>query len=67
MDGDEIFDADFQFPLALIVGSEGYGISRPLLNLADYKIRIPLVGKIESLNAASSAAIALFWLFFKRK
>lgn len=66
MDGEAINEMDFQFPLALIVGSEGHGISKPLLNIADFRVSIPMGGKIESLNVASATAIALFWLYLRR-
>lgn len=45
---------------AIIIGSEADGVSRPVLDLSQEHIKIPMAGKVESLNAAVSAAILLF-------
>jgi 23S rRNA (guanosine2251-2'-O)-methyltransferase len=42
------------------MGSEGKGISGELLRLSDNRVKIPLMGKIESLNVSVSAGIVLF-------
>jgi 23S rRNA (guanosine2251-2'-O)-methyltransferase len=42
------------------MGSEGKGISGELLRLADKQIKIPLMGKIESLNVSVTSGIVLF-------
>lgn len=47
-------------PLALILGSEETGISSPLLSLADYKVKIPIIGKIESLNVSVAGGILMY-------
>jgi len=57
---DEIYDADFTGPLAVILGSEENGISEDLLKLSDGKCKIPLFGKIESLNVSVSAGIVIY-------
>lgn len=49
--------------VALIVGSESEGVSKPLLNQADVQLSIPMKRGVESLNAAQSATVALGWLF----
>lgn len=46
-------------PLAVIIGSEGFGISRTLLKAADYVVSIPMLGHVNSLNASVSAGIVL--------
>ena len=51
---------DFTLPTVLVLGSEGSGISPELMRMCDKKVRIPLLGKIESLNVSVSAAIVLF-------
>ncbi|MFN8240578.1 MAG: 23S rRNA (guanosine(2251)-2'-O)-methyltransferase RlmB [Bacteroidales bacterium] len=53
-------DADLTGPCALIMGSEDRGISRELLALADTVVRIPLTGKIASLNVSVAAGILLY-------
>jgi 23S rRNA (guanosine2251-2'-O)-methyltransferase len=53
-------DADLRGPLAIVVGSEGRGISGPVRRRLDLVVRIPMRGKIESLNAAVAGSILLF-------
>lgn len=52
-------DLDYDFPTALIIGSEGYGISPLVLKNSDYVIKIPMYGKVNSLNASVAAGILL--------
>ena len=47
-------------PLCLIIGSEEKGISNKLLELSDEKVKIPLYGKIASLNVSVAAGIILY-------
>ena len=47
---------------ALLVGSEGPGVSRPWLEAADLRVRIPMHAGVDSLNVATAAAIALYAL-----
>ena len=56
----EAWTTDLTGDIALIVGSEAHGVSDKLLNLCDHKLRIPMLGKIESLNAAVAAGILLY-------
>ncbi|NLF24193.1 MAG: 23S rRNA (guanosine(2251)-2'-O)-methyltransferase RlmB [Deltaproteobacteria bacterium] len=53
---------DFTFPekTVLVVGSEGAGLSPLLLKECDFKVKIPMFGKIESLNVSQATAIFLF-------
>ncbi|CAD5278772.1 MULTISPECIES: 23S rRNA (guanosine(2251)-2'-O)-methyltransferase RlmB [unclassified Imperialibacter] len=53
-------DADLTGPVALIMGSEEDGISDSVLEMADTKVKIPMQGKIESLNVSVAAGIFLF-------
>jgi len=55
-----------KFPLALVVGSETKGVSKSILALADEVVKIPILGKKESLNVAVAAAVALYDLNLKR-
>jgi len=52
--------ADLTGPLVLVVGSEGQGVSRLLRETCDLTVRIPLVGKVGSLNAATAGSILLY-------
>lgn len=50
---------DMTTPTLLVVGSEGKGIRRMLLENCDFKVRIPMVGPISSLNASVAGSILL--------
>ncbi|MCX6291192.1 MAG: 23S rRNA (guanosine(2251)-2'-O)-methyltransferase RlmB [Bacteroidetes bacterium] len=54
------YQADYTSPCAIIMGSEEDGISSDLLKLADKKIKIPLLGSIESLNVSVACGVVLF-------
>jgi TrmH family RNA methyltransferase len=53
-------DVDYTGPVAVSVGAEKYGLTGEVLAAADYKVRIPMVGRANSLNVATSAAIVLY-------
>lgn len=55
-----IYDIDFTKPTAIIMGSEGKGVSRSVLELCDEKARIPMFGETASLNVSVAASIILF-------
>lgn len=52
--------ADLNSPLAIVMGSEEKGISPDILNLADDRVKIPVYGKIESLNVSVAAALMIY-------
>ncbi|MFZ5444095.1 MAG: 23S rRNA (guanosine(2251)-2'-O)-methyltransferase RlmB [Myxococcota bacterium] len=47
-------------PLAVIVGAEGAGVRKGVLGHADFKVRIPMSGQVDSLNASVSAGVLLY-------
>lgn len=55
-----IYDVDFTKPTALIMGSEENGISNEYLKRSDEQVKIPMVGKIASLNVSVATGIVLF-------
>jgi RNA methyltransferase, TrmH family len=55
-----LYDLDLTGPVAFMFGNEGAGLSEELLELASERVRIPMPGKVESLNAAAAASICLF-------
>ncbi|NLA86907.1 MAG: 23S rRNA (guanosine(2251)-2'-O)-methyltransferase RlmB [Clostridiales bacterium] len=55
-----LWQTDLTGPAALVIGSEGGGLSRLVLENCDFKIRIPMVGKISSLNASVSASVIMY-------
>ncbi len=54
------FSLDYTKPSALVFGNEGKGISTQLLQAADEKLYIPMMGQAESLNAAMAASIVMY-------
>lgn len=52
--------ADFNRDLALVIGAEGSGLAQLVRRECDYFVRIPMVGKTESLNASVAAAVLLY-------
>ena len=54
------FDLDFTVPTAVIMGSEEKGISPHLLRKSDFIAKIPIQGKIESLNVSVAAALFMY-------
>jgi TrmH family RNA methyltransferase len=55
-----VFEADLIGPVAMAFGNEGRGISRRLKKAAAVSIRIPILGRAESLNVAASAAVCIY-------
>lgn len=54
------YDEDFKGAIGIVIGSEGYGMSRLVKENCDFLVKIPMKGKITSLNAAVSAGIVLY-------
>lgn len=54
-------------PLCLVVGAEGRGVSRLLVDRADVRCRIPTSGRVGSLNASVAGAVALFEVARRRR
>ena len=54
------YNQDLKGPLAIIIGSEGFGMSKLVKENADILIKIPMKGKITSLNASVSAGIVIY-------
>lgn len=54
-----IYDVDYT-KKAVVIGNEANGVSTEILNLADEKIKIPMLGKTESLNAAVATGVILY-------
>ncbi len=54
------YNQDLKGPLAIIIGSEGFGMSKLVKDNADILIKIPMKGKITSLNASVSAGIVIY-------
>lgn len=59
-------DINYPEKSALIIGSEGFGMSRLVKESCDYVVSIPMYGKINSLNASVAAGIMIYELIRKR-
>ncbi len=55
-----LYDLDLSGPVAFVFGNEGAGLSAELVEAATHQIKIPMPGKVESLNVAAAAAVCLF-------
>jgi 23S rRNA (guanosine2251-2'-O)-methyltransferase len=63
----EYTEPDFNVPCLLVLGSEDQGISAEILKIADEYIKIPVMGKIQSLNVAVASGILMYEVVRKRK
>lgn len=59
MDGETYYKTDMRGAVGLVIGSEGFGISRLVKEKCDFVVSIPMIGKITSLNASNAAAVLL--------
>ncbi|MBX9877359.1 MAG: 23S rRNA (guanosine(2251)-2'-O)-methyltransferase RlmB [Candidatus Obscuribacterales bacterium] len=53
-------ESDLKRPLAVVIGSEGQGMSRLMKEHCDFLVRLPMLGKVESLNASVAAGILFY-------
>ena len=56
---DSIYDIDYK-KSAIIIGNEANGVSQEVMETADKKVKIPMLGKTESLNAAVATGVMLY-------
>jgi 23S rRNA (guanosine2251-2'-O)-methyltransferase len=61
MDGESLYtEANLKGPLVIVMGAEGKGVSRLTREMCDFCVRIPMKGKISSLNVSVAAALLLY-------
>lgn len=60
-------EVDYDVPVALVVGSEGKGLSRLAREKADFLVRLPMAGHVNSLNASVAAAVLMYEVFRQRR
>jgi 23S rRNA (guanosine2251-2'-O)-methyltransferase len=65
--GQSLEHADLPFPLALIIGSEGFGLHSLTRKRCDFLISIPQKNTISSLNASCACSVILYEIYKKRK
>jgi len=59
-EGTSLYESDLSGPVALVIGSEGEGVSRLVQEKSDFRVSIPMRGKISSLNASVAAGIMIY-------
>ena len=62
----DIYSINYKGPICIILGSEKNGISQNLIDISHEKVKIPMLGKIDSLNVSSSSAVILYELIRQR-
>lgn len=67
MYGEDYTNIDYNMPVCLVIGNEGKGMSKIISDNCDYIVRIPMVGKINSLNASVSCGIVLAQIVNSRR
>lgn len=59
MDGSSVYETAFDGPIAVVLGSEGDGISQLVKENCDFTVSVPLYGRVNSLNVSCAAAVVL--------
>lgn len=72
MDGEDLYHSEtlqslISQPLALVMGNEGEGISNKILENADLRLKIPMLGQVNSLNVSVAAAVLAFEIQRQRR
>ena len=58
--GSDYTDTSFTGPIAIVIGSEGFGMGRLIKDKCDFLVKLPMYGKITSLNASVAAGIFMY-------
>jgi len=67
VNGKEVYDADLSGAVALVIGGEGTGVSRLIKEKSDFIVRIPMRGKISSLNSSVAAGVLMYEVTRRRR
>ncbi len=67
MKGKEYFNTDLKGAIAVVIGSEGSGVSKLVKDKCDFTVGIPMYGKIGSLNASVSAGLVMYEIVRQRR
>ena len=65
--GSDYSETDFTGSCGLVIGSEGFGISKLIQKKCDFMIKLPMLGKINSLNASVAAGIFMYEVLRQRR
>lgn len=66
MDGEVFYEQNLTGALGLVIGSEGFGISRLVKENCDFTVKMPMIGNVTSLNASVAGGILLYEIFKQR-
>lgn len=66
MDGQVFYEQNLKGPLGVVIGSEGFGISRLVKENCDFTVKMPMIGNVTSLNASVAGGILLYEVFRQR-
>lgn len=66
MDGSDFYKQNLKGPIGIVIGSEGFGISRLVKENCDFTVKLPMVGNVTSLNASVAGGILLYEIFKQR-
>ena len=66
MDGQTFYEQNLTGALGLVIGSEGFGISRLVKQNCDFTVKMPMIGNVSSLNASVAGGILLYEIFRQR-
>ena len=67
MEGDDYREINYSGKTALVIGSEGFGMSRIVEDSCDFIAKIPMYGKVNSLNASVAAGIVIYEVVNQKK
>lgn len=67
MDGQDWCAVDYRSPAAIVIGSEGFGVSRLVREKSDFIISLPMLGKINSLNASVACGVICYEVVRQRR
>lgn len=66
MDGQTFYEQNLTGAIGLVIGSEGFGISRLVKQNCDFTVKMPMIGNVTSLNASVAGGILLYEIFKQR-
>ena len=62
----KVYDVDFTIPVAIVMGSEGKGVSPSILKIVDHHAKLPMLGEIASLNVSVACGAFLYEIVRQR-
>jgi 23S rRNA (guanosine2251-2'-O)-methyltransferase len=66
-DAQEVYSANFNLPLAVVIGNEGKGIGRLIREKCDFLVKLPMMGRLNSLNASVAAGVLMYEVVRQRQ